>query len=94
MLEILLLPNQKDILRHPIDKQHPLVANNKMRLVAWKILGERFIFKGFCRQLSHKVEGKPPHPHVVFINISKFKIRLEYAFGKIYSRIMMYLQYT
>jgi len=60
----LLLPLDLDLLKSPQGQIHPLVENQSLRLVAWKISGKVFLQEAYqqgLRTLSSSLEGEALH---------------------------------
>jgi len=59
----ILIPKRKDLLLNPDQEVHPLVRNQSLQLVAWKISGKSFLQMAYQRKLSllsQVQEGKAP----------------------------------
>jgi len=59
----ILIPKRKDLLLNPDQEVHPLVRNQSLQLVAWKISGKSFLQMAYQKKLSllsQVQEGKAP----------------------------------
>jgi len=49
----LLLPKQNNLLKDPLGRVHPLIANRTLRLAAWKVSGKDYLCQEFQEQLPN-----------------------------------------
>ena len=55
--KLILFPKQRNIIRDPSGKEYPLVVNNSMMLMVWKISGRSYLCQKFQNQLQNLSQG-------------------------------------
>ena len=61
--KVLLLPKQKSVVKDFLVDEHPLLINNIMKLVVWKILGKVWRCQGFQKQLPNLLQELGENHH-------------------------------